>query len=312
MYTAAYVDEQISIMKNNGTPLQNVAWKAAVMCEGWPYVFGDRGQYCVPSNRRVAYNRTAEGKDKDNIKNKCKNFDGNGSCAGCEFYPGGKTREFDCRGFTYWVLLQVFGWELSGVGCTSQWNKKSNWKAKGKISDGIPADTLVCLFYSRDNKEKTWEHTGLGFNDETVECSGTVIHKTSRNKKWTHWAVPACINGDVPTPTPPTPTKPTLRYGSSGEYVKELQTKLVGRGYSVGTYGADGKFGRATEQAVKEFQRDAGLTVDGICGPNTWAALDGSSDTGLYTVHIPFMPLPKAQAIANQYPGAYLTPEGGN
>ena len=45
------------------------------------------------------------GKDKDNIKDKCKNFDGNGSCSGCKWYPdSSRTRFFDCRGFTYWVL----------------------------------------------------------------------------------------------------------------------------------------------------------------------------------------------------------------
>jgi hypothetical protein len=258
----------------------------------------------------------SKGEEHPTIKSKCKNFDGSGSCSGCKYYPGGKTRAFDCRGFIYWVLLQVYGWKLMGAGCTSQWNNKDNWKAKGKISDGIPANTLVCLFYSKDNKEKTWEHTGFGFNNETVECSSGVQHFTSRNKKWTHWAVPACIDGQIPTPEPvpvdPSgETRPTLKRGSNGEYVKELQRLLTGRGYSVGSCGIDGDFGRATEAALKEFQRDCGLTADGICGPKTWAAFDGRSDTNLYTVHIPCMPLPKAQAIANQYPGAYLTAEGG-
>lgn len=318
MNTAAYVDEQIKVLKSSGIPLSDAAWQLALLCVGWPYVFGDRGQYCTPANRRAAYNRTAEGKNKDNIKAKCKNFDGSGSCSGCKFYPGGKTRDFDCRGFTYWVLLQIFGWKLQGAGCTSQWNNADNWKAKGEVSDGIPRDVIVCLFYYKKDKNgkrtKTLEHTGLYYNGETCECSNGVQHFTTINKKWEVWGVPACVSGDTPTPVPPTPdpgtTKPTLKRGSKGAYVKELQTKLVGRGYSVGTYGIDGDFGRATEAAVKEFQKDAGLTVDGICGPKTWEALDGSSDTGLYTVHIPYMPLPKAQAIANQYAGAYLTPEG--
>jgi hypothetical protein len=312
MNTAAYVDEQIKVLKSGGIPLADAAWQLALLCVGWPYVFGDRGQYCTPTNRRAAYNRTAEGKNRDNIKAKCKNFDGTGSCSGCKFYPGGRTREFDCRGFTYWVLLQIFGWKLMGAGATSQWNTASNWKAKGRIADGFPANTLVCLFYSKDNKEKTWEHTGFGYNNETVECSNGVQHFTTRNKKWTHWAIPACIDGETPTPVPPDPgtTKPTLRRGSKGAYVKELQTMLVERGYSVGTYGIDGDYGRATEAAVKEFQKDAGLTADGICGPKTWAALEESPGTELYTVTIPHLPLVKAQAIANQYNGAILVPEG--
>jgi hypothetical protein len=314
MNTADYVGKYITELKNSGIPLSEVAWKTALACIGWPYIFGDRGEYCTPAHRRAAY--ASKGEGHPTIKSKCKNFDGSGSCSGCKYYPGGKTRGFDCRGFTYWVLLQVYGWKLMGAGCTSQWNNKDNWKAKGKISDGIPANTLVCLFYSKDNKEKTWEHTGFGFNNETVECSSGVQHFTSRNKKWTHWAVPACIDGQIPTPEPvpvdPSgETRPTLKRGSNGEYVKELQRLLTGRGYSVGSCGIDGDFGRATEAALKEFQRDCGLTADGICGPKTWAAFDGRSDTNLYTVHIPCMPLPKAQAIANQYPGAYLTAEGG-
>lgn len=56
-------------------------------------------------------------------------------------------------------------------------------------------------------------------------------------------------------------------------YVQNLQSDLVALGYGVGTTGADGKFGRNTETAVKNFQRDNGLTVDGKAGDNTKSAL---------------------------------------
>ncbi|SUY80084.1 putative N-acetylmuramoyl-L-alanine amidase [Clostridium tetani] len=36
------------------------------------------------------------------------------------------------------------------------------------------------------------------------------------------------------------------------------------KGYSIGSYGADGYFGNATLNAIKKFQRDNGLMVDGI------------------------------------------------
>ena len=68
--------------------------------------------------------------------------------------------------------------------------------------------------------------------------------------------------------------KPILRTGSKGEAVRELQTKLIELGYNLGSYGADGSFGNATDTAVKSFQRKYGLAVDGIVGQATWNKLN--------------------------------------
>ena len=57
----------------------------------------------------------------------------------------------------------------------------------------------------------------------------------------------------------------TLKYGSRGEDVKELQKIL--------RLNADGIFGRQTEKAVKQFQSDNGLVSDGIVGQKTIAKL---------------------------------------
>ena len=64
-----------------------------------------------------------------------------------------------------------------------------------------------------------------------------------------------------------------LSKGAKGEHVKNLQILLIGKGYSCGSSGADGDFGTNTEKAVKKFQKDNGLTADGICGKNTWTKL---------------------------------------
>ncbi|TCO56917.1 peptidoglycan-binding protein [Actinocrispum wychmicini] len=69
----------------------------------------------------------------------------------------------------------------------------------------------------------------------------------------------------------PAPTRPTLRKGSTGPAVRELQTRLNTSYPAYSHLVADGDFGPATEQVVREFQRRAGLTVDGIVGPHTWA-----------------------------------------
>ena len=305
MNTADYVDGLIRDQKSQGKPLPEVSWNAALACVGWPYVFGARGQYCTPSGRRARYRD-----DHPTIKSKCKNYDGTGSCSGCQWYPSGKkVRMFDCRGFTYWVLKAVYdGWELMGAGATSQWNTESNWKAKGTVSGGVPADTLVCLFVQKGSK---MEHTGFGLNNETIECSSGVQHFTTRNKKWTHWAVPVVIDGTIPTPEPPDPSqKPTLRKGDQGPYVTLAQTELIQRGYDLGSYGADGKFGNATEKAVKQFQQDWGLTMDGVIGPRTWEMLDSTPVKVLYTVTVPHMSLGDAEALIKLYPGSSMQKEG--
>ncbi len=69
---------------------------------------------------------------------------------------------------------------------------------------------------------------------------------------------------------------PELKKGSEGEAVEALQRILSTYGYSLGSKNPfDGSFGSKTDAAVREFQADHGLTVDGIVGAKTWAKLLG-------------------------------------
>ena len=65
----------------------------------------------------------------------------------------------------------------------------------------------------------------------------------------------------------------TLKVGSQGNEVTELQLYLTRAGYDIGV--ADGKFGPLTEAAVLKLQADKGLKVDGIVGPEVRAVLNG-------------------------------------
>ena len=70
----------------------------------------------------------------------------------------------------------------------------------------------------------------------------------------------------------PVSTNPdTLKYGSSGTRVKEMQTALKKLGYYTGT--VDGKFGAGTKRAVIKFQSENKLTPDGLAGAKTLALL---------------------------------------
>lgn len=91
----------------------------------------------------------------------------------------------------------------------------------------------------------------------------------------------------TPTPAPTQePTYETLKKGSKGEDVKRLQQALIALGY-LEDGGADGDFGNGTLTAVKEFQKDNGLTADGQAGQQTLSLLyrqyGGDIDTGSST-----------------------------
>ncbi len=62
-----------------------------------------------------------------------------------------------------------------------------------------------------------------------------------------------------------------MKYGSTGSFVKQLQGNLIMLGYLNDV--ADGIFGSKTLAAVRQYQSQNGLTVDGIAGPNTNGAV---------------------------------------
>jgi len=66
---------------------------------------------------------------------------------------------------------------------------------------------------------------------------------------------------------------PVLRKGCSGKSVKTLQILLDSAGYDIGKCRIDSDFGSDTDSAVKEFQKDSGIAVDGIVGKDTWTNL---------------------------------------
>ncbi len=63
---------------------------------------------------------------------------------------------------------------------------------------------------------------------------------------------------------------PVVRRGDDIFPVRTLQQLLRARSHHVAV---DGNFGPATEAAVKAFQQSAGLTADGVVGPQTWPKL---------------------------------------
>lgn len=184
-------------------------------------------------------------------------------------------RCFDCAQLTREVAKRA-GVSMPS-GATSQWRDDSLWSEKGVI-DTLPDEAGIFLFTMRDGR---MTHTGVSVGGgKEVDARGTqygVVERRINQTAFTHWAKLAIdynAPADAPNPVPEPDTRRTLRRGMSGEDVADLQRKLMALGYDVGSTGADGIFGRKTEEAVREFQRANGLTADGIVGRATWAMLD--------------------------------------
>lgn len=76
-----------------------------------------------------------------------------------------------------------------------------------------------------------------------------------------------------PAAPAPTPARPVLRKGSKGAAVADLQRRLNRDYPAYSRLVVDEDFGGKTDAVVREFQRRAGLVVDGVVGSKTWAAL---------------------------------------
>ncbi len=268
------VNEMAARWKEEGQTKAEIIVHMAEAELGWPYVWGAVGSECTPSRREYYAKRTVcPSGEADQIYKKCPKLSGKQSgCEGCKWFPNGeRTLADDCQGFVKQIAKRV-GITLNGGGATSMWKDDSNWTAKGEIKD-MP-EQLCCIFWAEGTK---MSHVGFYVGGGwMIHCSGEV-KKEKLSKKATHYAIPKGLDGTIPEPTPET-TKPTLRRGCAGSYVEECQRVLLGAGYDLGTYGADGKFGAKTEAAVKAFQKAKGLTADGVVGRNTWAALDAMAD----------------------------------
>ena len=192
----------------------------------------------------------------------------------------------DCSGMFVWAFKQ-YGMSMSHI--SSNIYKSYCTSTKGRLTAELKQTIKAGSAVFTGDAPGKHPHVGLYIgNGEVIEAYGTikgVIKSKITEKRWTFYGELKGVNYDgvqpepAPTPEPtPEPTpgtkRPTLRRGSKGPYVVELQTDLVALGYSVGPCGIDGDFGRATKAAVEAFQRDHNLVIDGICGPKTWAAID--------------------------------------
>ena len=117
---------------------------------------------------------------------------------------------------------------------------------------------------SSSERQRIWNaanNTGAWGYVEPISMTPTWVHFDRR------YGTPACAGT--------TSGYPTLRRGAASTYVLVLQDALNALGYT--TYTLDGRFGANTERAVRAFQSNFGLSVDGIVGCNTWKKLTAAA-----------------------------------
>ena len=132
---------------------------------------------------------------------------------------------------------------------------------------GVAFDAGQALTSSERNRlRNTAINSGVWSYVEPANLTPTWVHFDKR------FGRPACGTAGYPL----------LRRGSISTYVLIAQDDLNTLGFRTG--GLDGIFGSTTEQAVRNYQRSRGLSVDGTIGCNTWRSLQenvvGTGRTG--------------------------------
>jgi hypothetical protein len=181
-------------------------------------------------------------------------------------------RVADCSGLFVWAYKQLGASIYHGS--NTIWNKYCSNKGElsgGKRSDGQPIKPGTAVFMCKGSDR---HHIGLYIGDGTViEARGTQTGVvTSLLSRWNEWGELKDVDYSGTTGDEGgKPAVTTLKNGSRGSAVSDLQTKLNKLGFDCGK--VDGIFGSKTEAAVRLFQASKGLKVDGIAGEATQDAL---------------------------------------
>lgn len=215
------------------------------------------------------------------------------------FYNGKKNGFPWCDVFVDWVFVQAFGVEKAkkllcqpdkslGAGCGYS---ARYYKNKGQFyAAPMPGDQIFFLDSAGDVA-----HTGIVYKTDgtyvyTVEgntstASGVVgngggvwckQYAQNDNRIYGYGRPAYREEAKISKKGDFTVEMRVLKNGCSGSDVRALQILLTGNGWDGGTWGADGNFGKQTENAVIAYQKQKGLQVDGMAGPETMKSILGA------------------------------------
>ncbi len=171
--------------------------------------------------------------------------------------------------FLFAALLMVIGWTPEALA--------KECKASPTIVQGDMKRTRVAAYPSSlfAWRKAVREDHGKPYQSWRRASERKITCKEARNdagrKRWqcTRTAIPCARDGQGSNDVAETPDYPgyVLQRGAEGDDVKTLQRLLDDAGYKVDI---DGDFGNKTRNAVRKFQKDEAIKVDGRVGPETW------------------------------------------
>lgn len=204
-----------------------------------------------PNSNRCKYNREFYGRDVSGSQ-----------------YPW-------CCTFVWWILSSSGVKVPKTASCMAM---GEYFKKLGRFYTSDPRPGDLVFFHFKTNQRWT-NHIGIvaevkGNEITTIEGNtslnsddnGGAVMKRKRSSNIVGFGRPEYDGIEETKET----TKPILKRGDKGKYVKAWQEYLMSCNIDIGKYGADGDFGSYTERAVKLYQRIKGLPVTGIIDDDDW------------------------------------------
>ena len=242
-----------------------VAYARRALREGWVYWYGTTGRPCTESllkRKRAQYPAHY----------------GSARTAAYRRHIAEKRYCADCINLVkgYMWLDEATGkqgYAINGCPDTNADGMFARAAQKGSIETMPDVPGLIVRFSG---------HAGVYVGEgRVIEARGFaygVVETALSARPWTHWyEMPGLSYGAQTPPQESVLGSRVLWRGSRGEDVRLMQEMLLRCGYALPKYGSDGDFGAESEAALKSFQEDNALTIDGVYSARTHAALLAAS-----------------------------------
>lgn len=198
-------------------------------------------------------------------------------------YKGATHDGLDLVGVDSKSIYATVGGQVTRAGWENPGNHKQGFGRYVRINctvDGV----ACCAYYGHLSQvlvrvgDTVTAGQLIGVEGSTGHSTGSHCHYCIRRGGVRGQQIDICAYSGVPNKkgtydSTDTPAARNIKQGCRGSDVRALQEMLIGAGYACGKTGADGICGKNTVSAIRAYQRDHGLSVDGIAGCKTMASL---------------------------------------